>query len=93
MNNKQDYNEKDIVDIISRFIIDNFILSDQKENIDENISLYENRIVDSTGVLEIVDFLEETFGIKIEDDELVPDNLDSIKKMSKFVQRKIDNAS
>ena len=93
MNNKQDYKEKDIVDIISRFILDNFILSDQKENIDENISLYENRIVDSTGVLEIVDFLEETFGIKIEDDELVPDNLDSIKKMSKFVQRKIDNAS
>ncbi len=93
MNNNQDYNEKDIMDIISRFILDNFILSDRKENIDENISLYEKRIVDSTGVLEIVDFLEETFGIKIEDDELVPDNLDSIKKMSKFVQRKIDNAS
>ena len=93
MNKTQDYNEKDIVDIISQFILDNFILSDQKENIDENISLYEKRIVDSTGVLEIVDFLEETFGIKIEDDELVPDNLDSIKKMSKFVQRKIDNAS
>ncbi|EMR74682.1 acyl carrier protein [Thermoplasmatales archaeon SCGC AB-540-F20] len=93
MNNNQDYNEKDIVNIITQFIINNFILSDQKENVDENISLYEKRIVDSTGVLEIVDFLEETFGIKIEDDELVPDNLDSIKKMSKFVQRKIDNAS
>lgn len=94
MNKNLDYNEKDIVDIISQFIIDNFIiLNDQKEKIDENISLYENGIVDSTGVLEIVDFLEETFGIKIEDDELVPDNLDSIKKISKFVQRKIDNAS
>ena len=91
--NNRNYNEKDIVDIISQFILDNFILGDQKENIDENISLYEKRIVDSTGVLEIVDFLEETFGIKIKDDELVPDNLDSIKKMSKFVQRKIDNAS
>lgn len=94
MNKNLDYNEKDIVDIISQFIIDNFIiLNNQKEKIDENISLYENRIVDSTGVLEIVDFLEEKFGIKIEDDELVPDNLDSIKKISKFVQRKIDNAS
>ena len=94
MNKNLDYNEKDVVDIISQFIIDNFIiLNDQKEKIDENISLYENGIVDSTGVLEIVDFLEETFGIKIEDDELVPDNLDSIKKISKFVQRKIDNAS
>ena len=93
MNNNLVYNEKDIVDSISKFIMNNFLLSDQKENIDVNISLYENRIVDSTGVLEIVDFLEEKFGIKIEDDELVPDNLDSINKMSKFVQRKIDNAS
>jgi len=94
MNKNLDYNEKDIVDIVSQFIIDNFIiLNDQKEKIDVNISLYENGIVDSTGVLEIVDFLEEKFGIKIEDDELVPDNLDSINKMSKFVQRKIDNAS
>ena len=93
MNNNLVCNEKDIVDIISKFIMNNFLLSGQKENIDVNISLYENRIVDSTGVLEIVDFLEEKFGIKIEDDELVPDNLDSINKMSKFVQRKIDNAS
>ena len=93
MNKNLDYNEKDIVNIISQFIINNFLFDNQKENIDVNISLYEKRIVDSTGVLEIVDFLEETFGIKIEDDELVPDNLDSINKMSKFVQRKIDNAS
>ena len=93
MSNNLKYNEKNIVDIIRQFIINNFLLSDQKENIDINISLYENRVVDSTGVLEIVDFLEEKFGIKIEDDELVPDNLDSVKKMSEFVQRKIDNAS
>lgn len=92
MNDGQIYNEEDIVSVISQFIINNFPLGDQKKSIDENISLYENGIIDSTGVLEIVDFLEETFGIKIEDDELVPDNLDSIKRMSKFVQRKIDNA-
>ena len=93
MDNNQVYNEKDIVDIISQFIRNNFLLDDQKKSIDIGISLYEKGIVDSTGVLEIVDFLEEKFGIKIEDDELVPDNLDSINKMSKFVQRKIDNAS
>lgn len=93
MNNNLEYNEKNIVDIISHFIINNFLLSNQNGNIDTNKSLYENGIVDSTGVLEIVDFLEETFDIKIEDDELIPDNLDSIKKMSEFVQRKIDNDS
>ena len=92
MNKNQEYNENDIKNIVNQFIIKNFLFSDQKENIDENLSLYEKGIIDSTGVLEIVDFLEETFGIEIEDDELVPDNLDSIKKMSKFVQRKIDYA-
>ena len=92
MNKNHEYNENDIKNIINQFIIKNFLFSDQKENIDENLSLYEKGIIDSTGVLEIVDFLEETFGIEIEDDELVPDNLDSIKKMSKFVQRKMDYA-
>ena len=92
MNKTHEYNENDIKNIVNQFIIKNFLFSDQKENIDENLSLYEKGIIDSTGVLEIVDFLEETFGIEIEDDELVPDNLDSIKKMSKFVQRKMDHA-
>jgi len=92
MNKTHEYNENEIKNIVNQFIIKNFLFSDQKENIDENLSLYEKGIIDSTGVLEIVDFLEETFGIEIEDDELVPDNLDSIKKMSKFVQRKMDHA-
>ena len=92
MNKTHEYNENDIKNIVNQFIIKNFLFSDQKENIDENLSLYEKGIIDSTGVLEVVDFLEETFGIEIEDDELVPDNLDSIKKMSKFVLRKMDYA-
>ena len=92
MNNEFD-DIKDISCRISRFIKDNFLLSDKTENLNEDVSLYEKRIVDSTGILEIVDFLEETFGIKIEDDELVPDNLDSINKMSNFVQRKLNNVS
>jgi len=92
MNKTHEYNENDIKNTINQFIIKNFLFSDQKENIDENLSLYEKGIIDSTGVLEMVDFLEETFGIEIEDDELVPDNLDSIKKMSKFIQRKMNYA-
>jgi len=92
MNNNQNFNEKNIVDIITQFIKDNFLLGDQYKNLDVNISLYEKRIIDSTGVLEIVDFIEEKFGIAVEDDELIPDNLDSIMKMSKFVCRKLENA-
>ena len=93
MDTTNDHKEEDIKKIISNFIKNNFVFDDQNINLDEDISLYENRIVDSTGVLEIVDFLEETFEIKIEDEELVPNNLDSINKMSKFIWRKIDNAS
>lgn len=85
--------EEEIKGKISGFIINNFLLDGKKDVIDENISLYENRIVDSTGILEVVDFLEDTFGIKIEDDELVPDNLDSLRKMTVFVKRKMDVAS
>ena len=92
MSKNLDYNEKDIKNMISEFILKNFVFNDQKEKLDENISLYEKGIIDSTGVLELVDFLEEKFEIKIEDEELVPDNLDSINKICKFVQRKIDNA-
>lgn len=94
MGDNQDYNENDIKNIITEFILNNFVFfNNQNNNIDENISLYEKGIIDSTGVLEIVDFLEEKFGIKIEDEELIPDNLDSIKKMLIFVQRKLYNAS
>ena len=91
MSNGQIYNENEMNTIISDFIVKNFVFDDQNKNIDENLSLYEKGIIDSTGVLELVDFLEEKFGIKIEDEELVPDNLDSIKKIFNFVQRKKGN--
>jgi len=52
-------------------------------------SLLAMNIIDSTGVLELVGFLEETFGITIDDDELVPDNLDSLDKIESFIKRKI----
>lgn len=92
MENSQGLDDQVIVNTITQFIRNNFLLGDQNKDLDVNVSLYETRIVDSTGVLEIVDFLEEKFEIKINDDELVPDNLDSIKKMSDFVKRKLGNA-
>jgi acyl carrier protein len=92
MSDNQVYNEYEIKDIISQFILKNFVFDDQNKNIDENLSLYEKGIIDSTGVLELVDFLEEKFEIKIEDEELIPDNLDSIIKIINFIQRKKGNA-
>jgi len=51
-------------------------------------SLLDRGIVDSTGVLEVVMFLEETFGVVVEDDEIVPENLDSVAAMAAYVARK-----
>jgi acyl carrier protein len=70
------------------FIEERFLASAGLERVQEEESFIENGIIDSTGVLELVHFLEETFVIKIEDNELVPDNLDSIRNIVAFLGRK-----
>lgn len=87
------YTEEDIKNILSDFILKNYIFNEQSDRIGDDVSLYEKGIIDSTGILELVDFIEERFEIKIDDEELVPDNLDSIKKITMFILRKIMNAS
>jgi acyl carrier protein len=53
----------------------------------------ETGVIDSTGVLELVAFIEETYGIKIDDEEIVPENLDSIENITLFVTQKISQRS
>ena len=57
-------------------------------------SFMETGIIDSTGILELINFLEKTYELKIEDDEIVPENLDSLVNVSNFLQKKLgrDNA-
>jgi acyl carrier protein len=69
------------------FIQENYLLDGSNDLSDED-SLLERQVMDSTGVLELVSFLEETFGVKVEDDELVPENLDSIARIAQFVRQK-----
>lgn len=71
-------------DQIRRFISNTFFV----DNFAADASFLQNGIIDSTGVLELVAFLEETFAIKVEDTDLVPENLDSIAQVIAFVQRK-----
>ena len=54
----------------------------------DDASLLDQGIIDSTGVLEVIGFLESTFGITVEDAEMLPENLDSIQRISDFVARK-----
>jgi acyl carrier protein len=76
---------------VRKFITTNFYVDSADELADED-SLLDRGIVDSTGVLEVIAFLEETFGISVEDSEMLPDNLDSIARIASFVKRKTGKA-
>lgn len=77
-----------IEESIRQHIIDNFLLGETSRLASDRVSFLDTGIIDSTGVLELVMFVEETFGIKIEDDELLPENLDSVENLADFIRRK-----
>jgi acyl carrier protein len=77
---------------IRTFLAENFPLSEDPSGLPADASLLEAGIIDSTGVLELVGFLEEAYDIRIADDELLPENLDSIERIMGFVERKRDGA-
>jgi len=74
---------------IRQFITDNFLFGELEGNLANDDSLLERGIVDSTGVLELVAFLEDKYEIQIPDSELVPTNLDSVNYLVQFVHRKV----
>ena len=82
----------DIKKKIKVFIKDNFLVGARLNTFNENDSFMKKGIIDSTGILELVSFVEVTFKIKVEDEELTPDNLDSLNKIAAFITRKITNA-
>ena len=71
------------------FIVDNFLFGQDGADLTDEASLLEHGIIDSTGVLELVSFLEEGYQLKIDDEELIPENLDSIGNLARFVRRKL----
>lgn len=72
---------------IRDFLVSNFYINDV-DGLSEKTSLLDQGIVDSTGVLEVIGFIEESFGITVEDSELLPENLDSIQGIARYVMRK-----
>jgi acyl carrier protein len=72
---------------VRRFIVENFFVSEATV-LSDDTSLLDEGIVDSTGVLEVTAFLEATFGIAVEDAEIIPANLDSIANIAAFIRRK-----
>lgn len=78
---------------LNAFIRDKFLSGDKDFVLNDHDSFLEKGLIDSTGVLELVDYIEETFAIKIDDEELIPDNLDSLDKITNFITRKIGYVS
>jgi len=72
---------------IRDFVTANFYVADPKA-LEDRTSLLDQGIIDSTGVLEVIMFIESTFGMTVEDSEMLPENLDSIERIAAFVARK-----
>jgi acyl carrier protein len=82
------YNEHQLRTDIRSFVLDDLLLGDAVSMLEDSESLLETGTIDSTGVLEVVMFLEQTFQLDIHDRELIPENLDSVNRLVQFVMRK-----
>lgn len=74
---------------LREFIVSNFLFGTEGLQFNDDDSFLEKGIIDSTGILELIEYLEETYGISIEDEELVPENLDSMDRVEAFIGRKL----
>jgi len=74
---------------VRKYVMDNFLMGAFPEELRDEDSFMGRHVLDSVGVLELISYLEQTFGIKVEDEEMVPDNLDSLNCVARYLQRKL----
>lgn len=77
---------------IRTFIVENFLFG-QADGLADDASFLDQGVIDSTGVLELVAHLEATYGVKVKDEELVPENLDSINAVTAYLEKKFSGKS
>ena len=82
----------DVAKQVREFIVENFLMGQEDVKFADGDSFMETRLIDSTGILEVIQFLEDTFEITVEDDEMIPENLDSVANIAAFVGRKTSGA-
>jgi acyl carrier protein len=78
---------------VKQYVMDNFLMGAGPEELRDEDSFMGQHVIDSVGVLELISYLEQTFGIKVEDEEMVPDNLDSLEGVGRYLQRKLGSAA
>lgn len=74
--------------IIKKFILENYMFTSDPNELDDNESFLKRGLIDSTSVLEIIMFLEDEYHIKVDDDEMIAENLDSVNNIVNFINRK-----
>jgi len=79
---------KNVEEMIRTYIAENILFSNDGYPYSDDASFLEEGIVDSMGIVELVEFVGENFGIKVEDEELVPDNFDSVSRLAAYVRGK-----
>jgi len=70
------------------YILENYLFTDEQSALKNNDSFLEKGIIDSTGILEVIYFIEDEFGIKVKDEEMIPENLDSVNNIVAFIEQK-----
>lgn len=81
--------EKSIKEKVRNFITETFLIGDEKSKLKDGDSFMHKGVIDSTGVLELASFVESEYNFSIDDNEMIPDNLDSIENLTKFIVGKI----
>ncbi|MFB3786121.1 MAG: acyl carrier protein [bacterium] len=79
-------------DKIRQYILDYYMMGSSPDTLDDDASLLETGVIDSTGVLDLIAYLEEQFQITVEDSEMIPQNLDSVNHLCHYVERKKEAA-
>jgi acyl carrier protein len=75
---------------IRKFIVENYFLGQDESTLKDSDSFLEYGILDSTGILQLITFLEETYGIKVQDEDVSPENLDSIDRVAAYLRRNVN---
>ena len=76
------------IDAVKEFIIENFLFGEE-EQLELDTDFFDKGIIDSTGVIELVSFIEERFNISVADEELIPQNLSSLQRIDVFLNKKL----
>ena len=74
--------------VFRKYILENFLFTEDEGELKNTDSFLDSGIIDSTGILEVINFLEEEFNLQVDDDEMIPENLDSVNNVLSFISKK-----